>query len=145
MTITWARAQDPRRRARMQHEPLERGVNRPAATLTDDEAGTGREPEHACRMKRVFSTLAMASVLDCGATYEVLHFAYDLNLWATLGAKKGLGFDNVPMRILMKGHTCSPLYWQDVHRALIDMTWPGSVVSTAVLDAGAIRVVLPLP
>ncbi|CAK0870685.1 unnamed protein product [Prorocentrum cordatum] len=60
-------------------------------------------------------------LLGYGSNFELLQFVYDLNLWATLGAKKNLGLDNAPMRMLMKGHTFSPLYWKEVHNALVDL------------------------
>ena len=129
MTFTWARARDPKRQAHEQAEPLERRLNagRPRRSMTDDEAEVDNareeddEPEYVARVKRTFAALAMSPVLDYGGSYELLHFIYDLNLWSALGSKKGLGLDSVPMRLMMRGHTFSPVYWRDVHRALIDM------------------------
>ncbi|CAK0875921.1 unnamed protein product [Prorocentrum cordatum] len=85
----------------------------------DDEGGDGGG--HRTSVKRSFMTKCLSPLLGYGSNSELLQFVYDLNLWATLGAKKNLGLDNVPMRMLMKGHTFSPLYWKEVHNALVDL------------------------
>ena len=86
---------------------------------TDDAAeADGRR--HS--VKRAYSALALSAHLGYGSRYDVLHFAYDLNLWSALGAKKTTSREyDVPMRVLMKGHSFSPLYWRGVHCALLDM------------------------
>eukprot|EP00969_Alexandrium_andersonii_P170404 7534608-Alexandrium_andersonii.AAC.1 len=59
-------------------------------------------------------------LLGYASTFELVQFVYDLNLWTALGAKKNLDV-GVPMRVLMKGHSFSPLYWKEVHAALVDL------------------------
>eukprot|EP00971_Amphidinium_carterae_P096331 1906023-Amphidinium_carterae.1 len=51
----------------------------------------------------------MSPTIGYGSNYDFLHFAYDLNLYDT------------PMRVLMKGHSLSPLYWKSVHFASLDL------------------------
>jgi hypothetical protein len=51
---------------------------------------------------------------------QVLHYAYDLNMWSALGAKKNLGLD-MPMRVLAKRLPFSPMYWRGVHLGLLDL------------------------
>ncbi|CAK0906832.1 unnamed protein product, partial [Prorocentrum cordatum] len=67
----------------------------------EDEGGDGGGQRTS--VKRSFMTKCLSPVLGYGSNFELLQFVYDLNLWATLGAKKNLGLDNVPMRMLMKG------------------------------------------
>ncbi|CAK0844936.1 unnamed protein product [Prorocentrum cordatum] len=85
----------------------------------EDEGGDGGGQRTS--VKRSFMTKCLSPLLGYGSNFELLQFVCDLNLWATLGAKKNLGLDNVPMRMLMKGHTFSPLYWKEVHNALVDL------------------------
>lgn len=70
--------------------------------------------------KRSYMALVMSPMLDYAESYELLHFAFDLNLWSAIGSKRNLQV-GVPLRLMMKGHTFSPLYWQDLHRTLIDL------------------------
>ena len=95
---------------------------------TEDEAESGSDQEEGddadarrTSVKRSFLAKCLSPLLGYGSTYELVQFVYDLNLWATLGAKKNLGHDTVPMRLLMKGHTFSPLYWKEVHNSLVDL------------------------
>ena len=72
-------------------------------------------------VKRSFLAKCLSPLLGYGSTCELVQFVYDLNLWATVGAKKNLGHDPVPMRLLMKGHPFSPVYWKEVHNGLVDL------------------------
>ncbi|CAE7935439.1 unnamed protein product, partial [Symbiodinium necroappetens] len=84
----------------------------------DEEGDDGKR--HS--VKRSYAALALSACLGYGSSYDLLHFAYDLSLWSSLGAKKKTSTDyDVPMRVLMKGHSFSPLYWKAVHWALIDL------------------------
>ena len=89
--------------------------------LDEDADAAGAENDRRTSVKRSFLAKCLSPLLGYGSTFELVQFVFDLNLWATLGAKKNLGFDNVPMRVLMKGHTFSPLYWREVHSALVDL------------------------
>ena len=70
--------------------------------------------------KRCFIALALSPHTGYVASYEILHFAYDLNLWTSLGAKRNLSLQ-VPMRVLLKGETFSPMFWRKPHLAMIDL------------------------
>eukprot|EP00959_Pyramimonas_sp_CCMP1952_P458211 9476255-Pyramimonas_sp.AAC.1 len=64
----------------------------------------------------------LSPLIGYGTSFELLQYVYDLNLWSTLGSRKNLGLgDKVPMRVLMKGNSFSPLYWKEVHNGLIDL------------------------
>ncbi|CAK0908773.1 unnamed protein product [Prorocentrum cordatum] len=82
----------------------------------DEESGGQRTS-----VKRSFIAKCMSDLIGYQGNFELLQFVFDLNLWATLGAKKNLNLENVPMRIRMKGHPFSPLYWKDTLNALVDL------------------------
>ena len=109
MCLTTIRATDVRRLAAKKDADSSDSEN--------DDADTERHST-----KRAYAALALCSRLGFGSSYEILHFAYDLKLWSGIGGKKttSIGYD-VPMRVLMKGHSFSPLYWKSVHFALLDM------------------------
>ena len=84
------------------------------------EAGGADGERHS--VKRAYAALALCSRIGYGSSYDLLHFAYDLCLWSALGARKKTSSDhNVPMRVMMKDHSFSPLYWKSVNWALVDM------------------------
>ena len=137
MTFTHERGSDPRRVLQQQRQPtLEEVVlhgRRPLADAhagADDGARSSDQDEEAPdeidedssrhSVKRLFAALAMGRLLGYGAEFELLQFAYDLNLWSSLGSKRNLQLE-VPMRVMMKGEAFSPLYWRAVHYALLDM------------------------
>ena len=93
-----------------------------AASKTDSSTDEN-EDEVAGRhsMKRNFMAKVMSPVIGYGTRFDLLQYVYDLNLWSTLGSRKNLNFDTVPMRVMMKGNSFSPLYWREVHEALIDL------------------------
>ena len=70
--------------------------------------------------KRLFVAKAMGPLLGHVNNFEVLQFAYDHNLWTSLCSKKLLN-QGIPMRIMMRGHSFSPLYWRSVHAGLTDL------------------------
>jgi hypothetical protein len=71
-------------------------------------------------MKRSFLSKVMSPLPGYGSTFELVQFVYDLNLWTALGSKKNSNL-GVPLRVLMKGHSFSPLCWKSVHSALVDL------------------------
>ena len=89
-----------------------------ATECSEDEDDTTEDVRHS--MKRSFAAKLHSPLLGYGSTFKLAQYVYDLNLWSTLGSRKNLGLD-VPMRVLMKGHTFSPMYWKEVHNALIDL------------------------
>lgn len=141
MCLTQVRLTDIRRIGRARGPTLEAATRqRPTNTWEDDEEGdekinasSGEEGRQAMEgeddadgqrhsTKRAYAALALCARIGFGSSYELLHFAYDLNLWSALGAKKKTSREyDVPMRVLMKGHSFSPLYWKAIHWALLDM------------------------
>ena len=85
---------------------------------TEDDEDVEDNVRHCAR--RSYAANALGPLLDYGASYEILHYVFDLTLWTTIGARRNLGYD-VPMRVMMRDHPSSPLYWKSVHHALIDM------------------------
>ena len=71
-------------------------------------------------IKRLFAALAMAPDVSFVHAYELLHFAYDLHLWTTLGAKRNLKC-SAPLRQMLSGESFSPLFWRRAHLALLDV------------------------
>ena len=109
MTLTHERATDPRRVARQEREPTleevlvhagQRQLGRrawPAESDGDEDRQAGEEDgaaveDHNTRhsVKRLFAALALGQLLGYGADFELLQFAYDLNLWSSIGSKKNL-------------------------------------------------------
>lgn len=83
---------------------------------SDDEATEGQR--HS--MKRSFLAKLQSPLLGYSGNFELLQFVYDLNLWSTLGSKKNLE-TGVPLRVMMAGHSFSPLYWKRVHNGLVEL------------------------
>ena len=120
MCLTTVRSTDIRRRGSAYGPSLEAflDANVGDAESEDEDAEDGQR--HST--KRAYAALALSARIGYGSSYELLHFAYDLNLWSALRAKKKTSVDyDIPMRVLMKGHSFSPLYWKAVHWALLDM------------------------
>ena len=122
MCLTWIRATDVRRLTRMRKETVEQIMD---TRLSEDSEGEdtpeefGNEARHST--KRAFAALALSPLLEYGADYELLHFAYDLTLWSALGAKSNLNLETVPLRLLMAGHSFSREYWWSLHLGVVDM------------------------
>lgn len=120
LCLTIVRSTDIRRRGSAYGPSLEAFLDAEVgdAESEDEDAVDGQR--HST--KRAYAALALSARIGYGSSYELLHFAYDLNLWSALGAKKKTSVDHdIPMRVLMKGHSFSPLYWKAVHWALLDM------------------------
>ncbi|CAK9021502.1 unnamed protein product, partial [Durusdinium trenchii] len=115
MCLTWARLQSTSRQSRGSHKStLEQRARGQAADEEEEVAAdvTGT--------KRSYMALVLSPVLDFSFSYELLHFAFDLNLWTALGSKRNLHL-GVPMRLLLKGHPFTSAYWRDMHRGLVDL------------------------
>jgi len=129
LCVTWERSTNPRRKANYAHQSLVEFMEGEASESDDtsdldlvDAALVEGPPAStgAHSTKRAFMALALAPDVSVGASYEVLHFVYDLNLWSSIGAKRNLQ-GSTPMRVLLKGESFSPLYWRKPHLALLDL------------------------
>ncbi|CAE8727229.1 unnamed protein product, partial [Polarella glacialis] len=115
--LTWVRMQSTSRQVAAHGSTLQERY-----LPLDEAAGEGDEPieDTFASTKRAYIALVLSPTLDYSCSYELLHFAYDLNLWTALGAKKNKGLP-IPMRLLMRGHSFSEEFWKDMHRALVDL------------------------
>ena len=71
--------------------------------------------------KRAFAVLAACPHIDFATSYDILHFAYDLNLWTSIGSKRNLRGKNIPLRLMLKNESFSPMKWNNAHLALLDL------------------------
>ena len=87
--------------------------------LSDDEDDDheGRE-RHS--IKRSFMRKVLSPIIGYGQDFELLQFVYDLTMWSRIGGGKNACV-GLPLRLVLKGETFSPLYWKTKHQALIDM------------------------
>ena len=120
LCLTTVRSTDIRRRGSSYGPSLEAFLDARVDDVEAEEEDAEDGQRHST--KRAYAALALSARIGYGSSYELLHFAYDVNLWSALGAKKKTSVDyDIPMRVLMKGHSFSPLYWKAVHWALLDM------------------------
>ncbi|CAE7346144.1 PIF1 [Symbiodinium natans] len=89
-----------------------------AETSDADEAEDVDDRRHS--IKRSFLCKLLSPLLGYGSDFELLQFVYDLHLWTDLGSKRNVA-DGTAMRIMMRGHPMSPLYWKDVKNGLHDL------------------------
>ena len=114
MCETTERATDSRRVAAA-------AVSAGNAALSDDEneeqaeEGSGRHSVKRSFMRKVFSP-----IIGYGHDFELLQFVYDLTMWSRIGGGKS-ACAGLPLRLVLKGETFSPLYWKSKHQALLDM------------------------
>ena len=113
--------QDPRA-ARKQRARDMRGSSAEEASDTeggsDSEAQDPEDRPHS--IKRSFAAKLGSPLLGYGADFSLLQYVYDLHLWTDLGSKKQLAH-GPNMRLKMKDHPMSPLYWADLKHALFDL------------------------
>ena len=119
MCLTYVREMHPNRIEKRHKETWEDVLE------GDVDAQAAREEEYEDSMtstKRWYQALAMCAIYDYGAANDLLQFAWDLNLWTSIGAKRNVKEgENVPLKVKMKGNSFSPLYWRKAHLALIDL------------------------
>ena len=85
--------------------------------VDDDDEDVNPDARHST--KHLFAVQAMMPLLGMANRFEIIQYVYDCNLWTALCSKRQLGHE-IPMRIMMKGHPFSPLYWKSVHHGLTD-------------------------
>ena len=109
MTETQERATDSRRL-------LRRGGNRAGPQDDSDEETPGER--HS--VKRSFARKVLGPIIGYSQDFELLQFVYDLAMWSRIGGGKN-ACNGLPLRLVLKGETFSPLYWKSKHQALIDL------------------------
>lgn len=126
--LTWTRNQSATRIARAAPCRHTKNQRLPASNLigAEEESEVADEEqqenhEKTVGVRRAYQALMLSPWLDASMSYELTHFAYDLVIWTDVGSKRNLR-TNIPMRLMLKGHSFSPEYWRDMHRALINLT-----------------------
>eukprot|EP00435_Cladocopium_sp_Y103_P058025 s1844_g20.t1 len=109
MTETLERATDVRRL-------LREGGDR--AVLNDDSDEETPGERHS--VKRSFARKVLGPIVGYSQAFELLQFVYDLAMWSRIGGGKN-ACAGLPLRLVLRGETFSPLYWKEKHQALIDM------------------------
>ena len=126
---TAVRASDVRRRQRHAAPEQEAGGPRPEGhgrrwrhAVEDDgsEEDEGGRDSGRQSIKRSFMRKVLGPIAGYAEDFELLQFVYDLSLWSRIGGGKN-ACKNVPLRLVLKGETFSPLYFKTRHAALIDM------------------------
>ena len=97
---------------RLQHLAQEADAEDPAA---DEDADERRH----C-IKRSFHCKLLSPLLGYGSDFELLQYVYDLHLWTDLGSRRNAA-NGTAMRLMMRGHPMSPLYWMDIKHGLHDL------------------------
>ena len=114
MRETTERATDPRRVAAA-------AVSVRNAALSDDENEEQAEEESGRHsVKRSFMRKVFSPIIGYGQDFQLLQFAYDLTMGSRIGGGKN-ACAGLPLRLVLKGETFSPLYWKSKHQALMDM------------------------
>ena len=126
--LTWTRNQSATRIAHAAPCQHTKNQRLPASNLigAEEESEVADEEqqenqEKTVGVRRAYQALMLSPWLDASMSYELTHFTYDLVIWTDVGPKRNLR-TNIPMRLMLKGHSFSPEYWRDMHRALIDLT-----------------------
>ena len=124
--LTYGRSQDERRLGRHQIPTLEESLYPHMDRFQQQEFDDADDPyaddtieRHSIRAR--FASLVRSPLLGCDGNFELPQFAYYFLRWSDIGAKKNLR-NKAPIRVMMKGHSFSPLYWPSVKSAVQDFT-----------------------
>ena len=127
MCETSIRASDVRRqRRRNAADPAQEvGGPRPeqlrlAAGDSGSEEEEGGEDSGRQSIKKSFMKKVLGPIAGYAEDFELLQFVYDLSLWSRIGGGKN-ACKHIPLRLVLKGETFSPLYFKTRHAALIDL------------------------
>ena len=124
MCETSIRASDIRRqRRRSTADPAQEvGGPRPehAAEDSGSEEEEGGEDGGRQSIKKSFMKKVLGPIAGYAEDFELLQFIYDLSLWSRIGGGKN-ACKRIPLRLVLKGETFSPLYFKTRHAALIDL------------------------
>ena len=121
MCETFVRSSDVRRRTRR------RAAGNVESASSESDAAESSDGENAEKaagrqsLKGSYVAKVLSPVIGYGSDYGLFQFVYDLHMWTSLGSKKHIRQGAVPMRILLRGASFSPLYWRLRHNALIDL------------------------
>ena len=90
----------------------------PRAVMNEDSDEENPGERHS--VKRSFMRKVFGPIIGYSQDFELLQFVYDLAMWSRIGGGKN-ACAGLPLRLVLKGETFSPLYWKTKHQALIDM------------------------
>ena len=82
---------------------------------SDEEDNSGRHS-----IKRSFMRKVLGPLVGYSECWDLLQFVYDLALWSRIGGGKN-ACKGLPLRLVLKGETFSPLYFKTRHQALLDL------------------------
>ena len=91
---------------------------RPNGQDSEDEEEEEAAERHS--VKRSFLRKVLGPIVGYSQDFELLQFVHDLALWSRVGGGKN-ACAGLPLRLVLKGETFSPLYWKTKHQALVDM------------------------
>ena len=138
MCETAVRAKDVRRAKR----PKDRDETSSEEDERDDSEGDSDGGDHDAAKQ--YMTKVLSPLIGYGTDYALFQFVYDLHMWTMLGAKKHVRGGEVPLRVLLKGASFSPLHWRLRHLALIDAQRQLGYPTLFYHDV-ALRMVFPVP
>ena len=98
-----------------QHRRRWRRAAEDSGSEEDEGEDGGRQSIKKSFMKKVLGPIA-----GYAEDFELLQFVYDLSLWSRIGGGKN-ACKSIPLRLVLKGETFSPLYFKTRHAALIDL------------------------
>ena len=130
MCESYVRSQDVRRVLRKKPKLT---IEKDSDESSEEEPPADPNVTRRQSLKRSFLDKVLSPVMGYGASYELLHYVYDLWLSSLLGGRKNV--HKAPMRIMMATESFSPEYWRAHHACLIDMVrqvgWPTLFVTIA--------------
>ena len=88
--------------------------------VVPDENSEDEEFEERHSVKRSFMRKVLSPIIGYSQDFELLQFVYDLTMWSRIGGGKN-ACAGLPLRLVLKGETFSPLYWKSKHQALLDL------------------------
>ena len=97
-----------------------RRLQRHGARAVLNEDSDEETPGERHSVKRSFMRKVLGPIIGYSQDFELLQFVYDLAMWSRIGGGKN-ACSGLPLRLVLKGETFSPLYWKAKHQALVDM------------------------
>jgi len=88
--------------------------------VVPEENSEEEEFEERHSVKRSFMRKVLSPIIGYSQDFELLQFVYDLTMWSRIGGGKN-ACAGLPLRLVLKGETFSPLYWKSKHQALLDL------------------------
>ena len=110
MCMTWERSDNTRGNGRKNQGKTTKFETISSDSEADHSEDEGKQVESSAR--RCYWAKIMSKITDYSANYEILHFAYDFILWCCIASAKNTLKGKLPLRVALKNHSFSPLYWK---------------------------------